>query len=225
MIPMIDNNTILAVETSSNICGISLIENGSFIDSIDQKKTKQHAEILPDLYKDLQNRTNFSLSNIDAIAVSIGPGSFTGLRIGLSFAKGLAFSNNLPIIPISTMMALAYNARKSLPTHGIIYSHARRVFYQKIRWMDTVPYPDSKIKVTEWDKCLDEIDKPENIFQLNCDEFDKSNRFISTYLSSSPIGILANINYGELVVVRPYDLVPNYVSPFIVNKKNEFKKS
>ena len=58
----------------------------------------------------------------------------------------------------------------------------------------------------------------ENIFQLNCGKLDKSSDFISTNLSSSSIGILANINYNELVIDQPYDLVPNYVSPFIVNK-------
>ena len=216
---MNDNNTILAIETSSNICGISFIENGTFIDSVDEEKSKQHAEVLPQLYKKLQSKTNFSLSNIDALAVSIGPGSFTGLRIGLSFTKGLAFSKNLPIIPISTMMALAYNSRKFLPTLGIIHSHAKRVFYQKIRWMNTVPYPDGDIKVAEWDRFVDKLDQAENIFQLNCEKLDKSSDCISTSLSSSSIGILANINYNELVIDQPYDLVPNYVSPFIVHKK------
>ena len=216
---MNDNNTILAIETSSNICGISLIENGTFIDSVDEDKSKQHAEVLPQLYKKLQSRTNFSLSNIDALAVSIGPGSFTGLRIGLSFTKGLAFSKNLPIIPISTMMALAYNARKFLPAFGIIHSHAKRVFYQRIRWVNKVPYSGGDIKVAEWNNLLDEIGQTENIFQLNCENLDKSNGFISTSLSSSSIGILANINYKELVIDQPYDLVPNYVSPFIVHKK------
>ena len=216
---MNDNNTILAVETSSNICGIALIENGTFIDSVDEDKSQQHAEILPKLYQELQIKTNFSLSNIDALAVSIGPGSFTGLRIGLSFTKGLAFSKNLPIIPISTMMALAYNVRRYLPTLGIIHSHARRVFYQKIKWLNQVPYPDGNIKVAEWSKFQNEIGQTENIFQLNCGGLDKSSDFISTSLSSSSIGILANINYDELVIDQPYDLVPNYVSPFIVNKK------
>ena len=215
---MKDNYNILAIETSSNICGISLIENGNLIDSIDKDKSKQHAEVLPQLYQELQIKTNFSLSNIDALAVSIGPGSFTGLRIGLSFTKGLAFSKNLPIVPISTMMALAYNSRKFLPTLGIIHSHAKRVFYQKIRWANTVPCPDGDIKVAEWDKFIDYIDQTENIFQLNCGKLDKSSDFISTNLSSSSIGILANINYNELVIDQPYDLVPNYVSPFIVNK-------
>ncbi len=216
---MNDKNNIIAIETSSNICGISFIENGAFVDSVDVDKSKQHAEVLPKLYKELQRRTNFSLSSIDALAVSIGPGSFTGLRIGLSFTKGLAFSKNLPIIPISTMMALAYNTRKFLPTLGIIHSHAKRVFYQKIRWINAIPYSDSDIKVAEWDKFLDEIDQTENIFQLNCEKLDKSSGFISTSLSSSSIGILANINYHELVIDHPYDLVPNYVAPFIVKKK------
>ena len=215
---MNDNNTILAIETSSNICGISLIENGILINSIDKEKSNQHAEILPKLYQELQIRTNFSLSNIDALAVSIGPGSFTGLRIGLSFTKGLAFSKNLPIVPISTMIALSYNSRKFLPTLGIIHSHSKRVFYQKIRWANTVPCPDGDIKVAEWDKFIDYIDQKENIFQLNCGKLYKSDGFIRTNLSSSSIGILANINYDELVIDQPYDLVPNYVSPFIVNK-------
>ena len=216
---MNDKNTILAIETSSNICGISLIEDGDFIDSVDKDKSKQHAEILPQLYQELQVRTNFSLNDIDALAISIGPGSFTGLRIGLSFTKGLAFSRNLPIIPISTMVALAYNSRKFSPTLGIIHSHANRVFYQKIIWRDTIPFPRGDIKVTEWDTLLKQIDQTENIFQLNCEKLDESNGFISTNLSSSSIGILANINYDEMVIDQPYELVPNYVSPFIVNKK------
>ena len=84
--------------------------------------------------------------------------------------------------------------------------------------MNTVPYPDGDIKVAEWDKFLDEIDQTKNIFQLNCGQLNKSSGFISTSLSSCSIGILANINYDELVNDQPYDLVPNYVSPFIVNK-------
>lgn len=221
---MKNNKKIIAFETSSRICGISLVDNGNCIDYIDEDKSKQHAEILPELYHTLQSRTNFILSDIDAIAVSIGPGSFTGLRIGLSFAKGLAFSKNLPIIPVSTMMALAFNERKYLPTLGIIHSHAKRVFYQKIRWENTIPYPGCDIKVSEWDRLLDGIDQKENIFQLNCEKLNKCG-FINANLSSSLIGILGSINYDELVIDRPYDLVPNYVSPFIVNKRNEFKKS
>ena len=71
------------------------------------------------------------------------------------------------------------------------------VFYQKIKWLNQVPYPDGNIKVAEWSKFQNEIGQTENIFQLNCGGLDKSSDFISTSLSSSSIGILANINYDE----------------------------
>ena len=131
---MSSKKNILSIETSSNICGISFISRGESVDIIEQESNKKHAEILPEFYLKLKNSTGFILDDIDAIAISIGPGSFTGLRIGLSFAKGLAFSKGLPIIPMSTMMSLAYSLKEDSPDLGIIYSHAKRVFYQDIKW-------------------------------------------------------------------------------------------
>ena len=213
------NKTILAIETSSNICGIALIKNGNCINYIDLDASKRHSEILPEMYKKLQKRTKFVLKNIDALAISIGPGSFTGLRIGLSFTKGLAFSNNIPIIPVSTMMALAYNSKKYLPVLGIIHSHAKRVFYQGIKWKNMSPYPNGDIKVADWNDFLDSIDQKENIFQSNCEGLEGVSNFINTPLSSVSVGILADINYNNLVMPKPYDLVSNYVSPFSIGKK------
>jgi tRNA threonylcarbamoyladenosine biosynthesis protein TsaB len=156
---------------------------------------------------------------MDAIAVSIGPGSFTGLRIGLSFAKGLAFSKDLPIIPISTMMSLAFTLKEDLPVIGIIHSHAKRVFCQNIRWNQRIPYPDGDIRVAEWEELLEEIDYSKKTFQLNCDSLKKGNFFISSKLSSTSVGLLAGINFEKLVIDKPFDLVPNYVSPFMVGQK------
>ena len=154
---MSSKKNILAIETSSNICGISLISKGECIDIIEEESNKKHAEVLPEFYLKLKNSTGFILDDIDAIAISIGPGSFTGLRIGLSFAKGLAFSKNLPIIPISTMMSLAYSLKDNKPEGGIIYSHAKRVFYQDIKWDKKLPYPIGDIKVSEWNEIFEII--------------------------------------------------------------------
>ena len=148
MNPMSNKKNILSIETSSNICGISLISEGECVDIIEEESNKKHAEVLPEFYLKLKNSTGFILDDIDAIAISIGPGSFTGLRIGLSFAKGLAFSKYLPIIPISTMMSLAYSLKEITPDVGIIYSHAKRVFYQDIKWEKKLPYSGSDIKVS-----------------------------------------------------------------------------
>lgn len=210
---------ILSIETSSNVCGISFISKGVCIATVEEDSKKKHAEILPDFYSKLKNITGFILDDIDAIAISIGPGSFTGLRIGLSFAKGLAFSKNLPIIPISTMTSLAYSLKENYPEKGIIYSHAKRVFYQEIKWEKELPIPGSDIKVYEWDEVFKYINNVKNVFQLNCELINDGNNLIRANLSSSYIGLLASINYNKLIIEKPYDLVPNYVSPFVVKKK------
>ena len=79
---MNNNKNILAIETSSNVCGISYIEKGSCVGCVEEDISKKHAEILPEFYLNLQKNTNFILDNIDAIAISIGPGSFTGYVSG-----------------------------------------------------------------------------------------------------------------------------------------------
>ena len=216
MKPMSSKKNILSIETSSNICGISLISKDECVDIIEEESNKKHAEILPEFYLKLKNSTGFILDDIDAIAISIGPGSFTGLRIGLSFAKGLAFSKNLPIIPISTMMSLAYSLKEDSPEGGIIYSHAKRVFYQDIKWHKKLPSPIGDIKVSEWNEI---IDNAKSTFQLNCESFDDGNSLMRASLSASYVGLLASINYNKLVIDKPYDLVPNYVSPFVVKPK------
>ena len=216
---MTSKKNILSIETSSNICGVSFISKGVCIETIEEGSKKKHAEILPDFYSKLKNITGFILDDIDAIAISIGPGSFTGLRIGLSFAKGLAYSKDLPIIPISTMMSLAYSLKDSCPYKGIIYSHAKRVFLQDIKWQKEIPYPGSDIEVYEWEEVFEYINNVKNVFQLNCEVLNKGNSFIEANLSSSYVGLLASINYNKLVIDKPYDLVPNYVSPFVVKKK------
>ena len=62
--------------------------------------SKKHAELLSGITKKALDNANKTLDDIDAIAISIGPGSFTGLRVGLGFAKGLAYSRSLPIVPV-----------------------------------------------------------------------------------------------------------------------------
>ena len=98
---------ILSIETSTDWCGIALIVNGKCLKKIQEKTPRGHSENLPTYYNKLINDSKFFDGRIDAISVSIGPGSFTGLRIGLGFAKGLAFSKGLPIIPVPTLETIS----------------------------------------------------------------------------------------------------------------------
>ncbi len=209
---------IIAIETSSNICGVSFIKSGDCIKTIEENSEKKHVEKVPIFYKELQNEIGFKNSDINAIAVSIGPGSFTGLRIGLSFAKGLALALGLPIVPIPTMMSIAFSQKNFKPGIGLIHSHGDKVFYQKIGWSGNFPEPFQDIEVLNWQKFLDMLDKTETVFHTNCDKLIEKEKFISVKLSSVNIGILAHEMFEKFVVSNPTDLVSNYVSPFNINK-------
>ena len=98
---------ILAIETATSVCGVALIENKRIVGSRSTVEKNVHSEKLLPMVDELLAATGATLGGLKAIAVSIGPGSFTGLRIGLSTAKGMAMALNLPIIPVSTLDALA----------------------------------------------------------------------------------------------------------------------
>jgi len=100
---------ILNIETSTKNCSVSIAENGELL-SLKEINTGNysHAEMLHPLILESLKESNIELSKIDAMAVGKGPGSYTGLRIGVSATKGLCFANNLPLISINSLEILAH---------------------------------------------------------------------------------------------------------------------
>lgn len=99
---------ILCLETATTNCSVALSENGSVIAfREDTSKQYSHAERLHVFINEVLEEVQYSLSDLDAIAVSKGPGSYTGLRIGVSAAKGLCFSLDVPLLAIPTLTILA----------------------------------------------------------------------------------------------------------------------
>ena len=101
---------ILSIDTATDICGIALTEDKQLITEYRSNFKRAHAEKIIDSMARVLEDASLSLVELDCIAVSIGPGSFTGLRIGLSVVKGIAFANNLPLVSVVTLDALAYQA-------------------------------------------------------------------------------------------------------------------
>jgi tRNA threonylcarbamoyladenosine biosynthesis protein TsaB len=99
---------ILGIDTATTYCGIALVEDDKFIGEYSINIGNLHDRKLVTMISNLLDSCNDSLDNIDVISASIGPGSFTGLRIGLSVAKGLAISKDKKLIGVSTLDALAY---------------------------------------------------------------------------------------------------------------------
>ena len=203
---------ILAIETSTSICGAAIIHNKEVLSIEEKDVERKHAELLPDLTKSSLNNIQITLEDIDAIAISIGPGSFTGLRIGLGFSKGIAYAKNLPIIPVPSMLSLAYSLREYEPKQGILLSHARKVFFQTFRWENNVPFPNNEPSVGEINEYLQILSHG---FYYNCkDLLPNLKQLRLAKPSSSNIGQLASIHFEDLVVNEPYSLVPSYIAPF-----------
>ncbi len=101
---------ILAIETSGDVCSVIVIANEKTKSKIKTQLKQIHAEKLIFMIKQAFENINADINSINAIAVSIGPGSFTGLRIGLSVAKGLCYALNKPLITVPTLDSLALKA-------------------------------------------------------------------------------------------------------------------
>ncbi len=99
---------ILNIETATKNCSVSLAENGNllFVKELNEGGYS-HAEKLHQFIKEVLESANITPQKLDAIAVSKGPGSYTGLRIGVSSAKGLCFAVNKPLISVETLESLA----------------------------------------------------------------------------------------------------------------------
>jgi tRNA threonylcarbamoyladenosine biosynthesis protein TsaB len=105
---LLENKPILAFETSENICGVCIYFSDDKYFSASVNLRHSHSEKIFELTDFLFNSARIKPSELDTIAVSEGPGSFTGLRIGLSAAKGIAYGANLPVLPVPTYEAFAF---------------------------------------------------------------------------------------------------------------------
>lgn len=102
--------TIINIETSSKVCSVALSRDGVIELELEDAKGMNHAECLAPFVEKCVDEAKRKEIPIDAVSVSLGPGSYTGLRIGLSLAKGLAFSLDIPLIGLSTLQVLAVKA-------------------------------------------------------------------------------------------------------------------
>ena len=100
---------ILALETSAKAVSAAVTENGKVLCSGYQDTGLTHSRTLMPIVEHILKNTNLTMADMDAIAVSAGPGSFTGIRIGVSAAKGLAFAVDKPAVGVSTLAAMARN--------------------------------------------------------------------------------------------------------------------
>ena len=192
---------ILAIETATEVCGIAYFQNSTCVKIVENRIPREHAEKLPLYFQEIENEYRNIFFELDGIAVSIGPGSFTGLRIGLSYAKGLAFSHNLPIIPVPTLKSLLVD----FPEHPVNYrvwlkSH-KNIYFEQIFNYQNNSVVEQDIQVKRFEKLSDNIPQNEFILHWNCDEFLEniklSNEVFQVIPSASKVGKLAIDNFNS----------------------------
>ena len=119
---------ILAISTSSNNASVSLLEDDKCIKELNITNEKTHSEKLMPLVDELFTTTGLSLSNVNLIACDNGPGSFTGLRIGIATVKALAEVKGIPVIGISSLDSLSYNVSNSDYVCSLIDARNNQVY-------------------------------------------------------------------------------------------------
>ena len=105
---------ILNIDTALEIASVSLAEDVVIIQRKENEQQKDHAAWIHNAIKELFEISGKRIDQLNAVAVSNGPGSYTGLRVGLSTAKGLCFAQNIPLITIGTLEIMAFSAIRNL---------------------------------------------------------------------------------------------------------------
>jgi len=121
---------ILGLDTSTEILGLALLREGRVVSSLSLAIGRSHSEKLPGTLDRFLTEAGALVSDLSGLAVSIGPGSFTGLRVGLSLAKGMASTLGLPLVGVPTLKALAWRYRPSrLPIGAMLDARKGEVYY------------------------------------------------------------------------------------------------
>jgi len=102
---------IICLETATNMCSVALCDSDGVISLRESNESKSHASMLTVFIEEILNEKSLRTSDLEAIAVSKGPGSYTGLRIGVSVAKGVAYASSIPLIGIETTLSMFWGIR------------------------------------------------------------------------------------------------------------------
>lgn len=137
---------LLSIETATDVCAVAVSRDGVLLAEVTLDEPRRHAERLVPMMEEALASAGISPTDLTAVAVSAGPGSYTGLRIGASTAKGIAFALSVPLVPVPSLQALAASVAVPAGTLIVAAFGARRgeVYAQSFRaGPDALPAPQS----------------------------------------------------------------------------------
>jgi|YNPBryulayer2012_1023412.scaffolds.fasta_scaffold12149_2 tRNA threonylcarbamoyladenosine biosynthesis protein TsaB len=204
---------IMSIETSAAICSVALSSNGNLLAEYSIYKSFEHDRLLAELSRRITSDFSLRIDDLDAVAISAGPGSFTGLRIGAAFAKALCYANKPKLIAVPTLSALAYSciefAHQQQDICCALRSHKDLIYFQKF---DILGNPKSQIIFDSYENITYQI--PEN--SILCGNAFKAikNVFFKEGPTAKNIDKLAVNLFQANSFINPNEFVPLYVKEF-----------
>lgn len=155
---------ILAIDTSAVTASAAVLEDGALVTSTELRSKMTHSQTILPMVGDMLKNAALSLKDIDVAAVNVGPGSFTGVRIGVAAVKGFCFADNIPCVAVSTLESMAYNFI-GLPTPqtvcAVMDARCAQVYTALFEVGETVTRvtPDEAISIEELGNRLKKLEK------------------------------------------------------------------
>lgn len=225
---------ILSIDTATSNCSVALHRNGELLSVHELNAMNIHATQLFVFIRQLMEEQALSYSQLQAVAVSKGPGSYTGLRIGVSAAKGLCYALNIPLLSVNTLLGLCITARAQV-THEdallIPMLDARRMeVYNAVYSMELTELVATRALILDEHSFEEYKDKPCYFFGDGMPKFkaimppDPNRHYLDTILSSATaLGLTAlqafqNKQFEDVAYFEPYYL-KEFVSQHLFHTK------
>ena len=216
---------ILALDTSTNMASVAVMDENMVLGEYSLNQDLSHSENLVPMIKEVLDSLGLKVSDIDLYGVSIGPGSFTGLRISVATVKAFAHLFHKPIVGVSTLEALAFNLPYNNIVVPMIDARRDRVYTGIYSWKDNELISLMKADAVEVDILLDKLDKDYKNIVVNGngsllhrerirEKLGSKVSFSSIGDNSSratSVGELALIKYNKGEVDNYYTLAPDYL--------------
>ncbi|MCA5005583.1 tRNA (adenosine(37)-N6)-threonylcarbamoyltransferase complex dimerization subunit type 1 TsaB [Sphingobacterium bovistauri] len=213
---------ILQIDTATEVCSVSLSLNGELVNKIDASEPNLHASKLTVFIDDLLQESKLSYQDLSAVVVSKGPGSYTGLRIGVSTAKGLCYALDIPLLAVNTLESMYAGYKVQHDKNEILYVpmlDARRMeVYQIIFDCDGAVLQETEAAIIDADTFVQYADKKLCLFGTGATKLkevfsgvdnitiDENYKHSSTYLSKKAYEKFTQQDFEDLIYFEPYYL-------------------
>ena len=230
------NSKILCIDTTSEFCSVSLFINQNLIENNNSKIERSHSKLLIKLIDDTLNNNKLKIADIDIFSISKGPGSYTGLRIGLSSIKGFCYALDKPLVAINTLKILAISALENIDDKDFILCpmiDARRMeVYTKSFDHNLNELSNDQAIILEKDTFENFKDKKVYFFGDGSDKYKKivnRKNFIFLDNINPDSKFMGQLSYDKFINRNFEDLSsfePNYIKDFyLIKKKGKWQRS